>query len=147
MKILLLQDIKKIGKKGEIVTVADGLAHNMLIPQKKAVPATDGVVENHARNKKKGDKNREEYAQKVSRQLQKIHGGIFRYPVSANEQGRLYHSLKDEDVLQAVGPLPGVNTKDIALSYDDPIKEVGTYKVSLSFNDSKAECTLDIISE
>ena len=145
MKIVLLQDVKKIGKKGDIVNVADGLARNMLIPQKKAVPATASVINEHKDTMKKRAHKEKETEARLTKMIHAMQGKIYRIEASANEQGGLYQALKDDEIYGVLGEFEPSDYKSITLTYAGSIKEIGSYDVALHYKKVSAHITLDVV--
>lgn len=102
MKVILQQDVKKLGKKGDIVEVSEGYGRNFLLPRKAAVPATAQNL--NVANAKAGSKARKEAmaadeAKLMAKQLEKVEVKI---PVRIGEGGKLFGSVTGKDVSDAL---------------------------------------------
>ena len=102
MKVILQQDVKKLGKKGEIVEVSEGYGRNFLLPRKAAVPATSQNL--NVANAQAGSKARKEAmaadeAKLMAKQLEKVEVKI---PVRIGEGGKLFGSVTGKDVSDAL---------------------------------------------
>ena len=102
MKVILQTDIKNIGKKGEIVEVADGYGRNFLLPKKLALPASSenmNVAKAQAGAKARRDAMAEDEARLMAAQLEKVTVDI---PVRIGENGRLFGAVTGKDVAEAL---------------------------------------------
>ena len=102
MKVILQADVKNIGKKGEIVEVADGYGRNFLLPKKLALPASAenvNVAKAQAGSKPRKDAMAEDEARLMAAQLEKVTVDI---PVRIGENGRLFGAVTGKDVAEAL---------------------------------------------
>ena len=102
MKVILQADVKNIGKKGEIVEVADGYGRNFLLPKKLALPASAtnvNVAKAQAGSKARKDAMAEDEARLMAAQLEKVTAVI---PVRIGENGRLFGAVTGKDVAEAL---------------------------------------------
>jgi large subunit ribosomal protein L9 len=147
MKIILLKDVKKLGKKYEIKEVSDGHALNMLIPGKMAIPATPGNV-NMIEAKKKGDMveiaKTEAELQKV---LAEIKGISVEIKGKVNDKGHLFAGIHKVEISEAVKKQKGVNLTVEHLILDRPIKEVGEHSIKVKIGDREVAFKLIIKAE
>lgn len=134
MKMILLQDVKNLGKKGAVVDVADGYARNFLLPRKLAEAATDG----HLRliDKEKADQaaraqREQEKAQQLAEQLAEKAVPV---KVKVGEGGRLFGSVTAADVATALSKQAGTAIDKRKVQLNDPIKKLGTYTVSVKLH-------------
>ena len=129
MKVILLQDVKGTGKKGQILDVADGHARNFLIPRKLATPATAEALNEH----KKQEKSREireqrlkEEAQATAEKMKTIKVVI---PMLAGSQGRFFGSVTNKEIADALNEQFGIAVEKNRIELSDHIKNYGTYTV------------------
>ncbi len=133
MEILLCQDVKKLGKSGEVVNVKPGYARNYLIPQQLACPATPA---NLRRIERKKAREAELYAQQkkeaevLAEKLNKVSCTV---TVEVNDLDRLYGSVTEADIIKAL-ELEGitVDVKDVLL--EKPINELGIFEVGINIH-------------
>lgn len=135
MKVLLLQDIKAVGRKGEVKQVADGFALNNLIPRRVALEATPNVIKKHeeeAKIKLEQEKVQRELARETFATLAQrplvIKG-------KANEKGSLFASIHAGDIINALKSDRNINLNPEWVELGKPIKEVGNHKVKLKVFD------------
>jgi large subunit ribosomal protein L9 len=130
MKIILLEEIGKLGKTGDVVTVRDGYARNFLIPRNKAKEATPANMKMLDALKKKvalAEKARRDEAEALAGRIEKLSITI---SANAGEEDKLYGSVTGDDIAEALGAEGIViDKKDITL--DEPIKKLGVYQVTV----------------
>ena len=144
MKIILLKDVKKIGKKYDVKNVADGYALNMLIPNGLALPATTGNV-NMVEVKKKGDmlENAKTEAE-LQKALNDIKGIAIEMSGKVNDKGHLFAGIHKPEIIEAVKKQKGVNISAEHLILDKPIKEVGDHAITVKVGEREAAFNLVI---
>ncbi len=132
MKIILLQDVKGQGKKGEVVDVNEGYARNFLIKKGLAEVATATKLNDLNQKKSAADFHKAEEV-KATRQLANdINGKLFRMAIKAGQGGKVFGSVTAADVADAVQRDGfAVDKKKVVLS--QPIKTVGVFDVDLKF--------------
>ena len=129
MKIVLRTDVDNLGKKGDILDVADGYARNFLIPKGRAIPATNGVVAQAAAMRKSRDiKDAKERAgaEEIARRLVPM---VFKVTARAGGEGKLFGSVTATDVVEAVQAQANVELDRRKVNLDDPIRSLGTHEV------------------
>ncbi len=141
MKIILLKDLHKVGKKYEIVTVADGYALNSLIPTRVAEIATDKIVEKYRKLKDIESSARLLREEELVKELGSIASKEFTIEVKANEQGHLFASVHKEEIGAAIGVDPEY------ITITTPIKEVGEHTVTVSVKDTSKEVKVNVITK
>lgn len=129
MKVILLQDVKGKGKKGQMLEVSDGYARNFMLPRKLAVEATADAVNTMRMNDKaaaeKAAKERAE-ALEVSKQLRALTLTVF---AKGGGAGRLFGSVTNQEIADALKEKAGITLDKRKIVIADPIKSVGTYTV------------------
>lgn len=139
MKILLLQDVKAVGRKGDIKQVADGYALNNLLPRKVAIEATPAVILKYETE----NKLRLEH-ERVQKQLAKETFVVLSekpliMKVNANDKGHLFASIHAGDIINALKSERNINLNPEWVVLPKPIKEVGDYKIKLKVFDISAD--------
>jgi large subunit ribosomal protein L9 len=127
MKVILLKDVKGVGKRYEEKNVADGYALNLLIPKKLAVPATGAAAGQIKSLKENEAKHKEADNKKLESEVAKLSGFELRVSLKANEKGHLFAALTPEkisELLKGEGIIVGSGHIGI-----DHIKETGTFEV------------------
>lgn len=124
MKVILLCDVKGSGKKDDVINVSDGYARNFLFPKKWAVEATPGAVKEIERkraNEEKLERERRDAAQKVA---DSIRGKVVTLQVKCGAQGRLYGSITNQEIADALKEQYGVEVEKRRIECD-PIRQTG----------------------
>ena len=130
MKVILLQDVKGKGKKGQMIEVSDGYARNFMLPKKLAVEATADAINTMRMNDKaaaeKAAKERAE-ALEISKQLKEL---ILVVTAKGGGAGRLFGSVTNQEIADALKAKTGIALDKRKIVISDPIKSVGTYTVT-----------------
>ncbi len=129
MKVILLQDVKGKGKKGQMLEVSDGYARNYMLPRKIAIEATADAVNTMRMNDKaaaeKAAKERSE-ALEISKQLRDM---TLVVTARGGGAGRLFGSVTNQEIADALAAKTGIRLDKRKIVIADPIKAVGTYTV------------------
>ncbi|HIU10537.1 MAG TPA: 50S ribosomal protein L9 [Candidatus Avidehalobacter gallistercoris] len=134
MKVILLADVKALGKRGDVKQVADGYARNFLLNKKLAVEATPQNLKNLAHEQKKqADKAAADLAEakRLAAEIDKITVEI---PVKAGEGGRLFGSVTNKEVAEAISAKVGVEIDKRKVEIKDAIKNVGAAEALLKLH-------------
>ncbi len=137
MKIILLKDTRKIGRKYEIKEVADGYALNSLIPQGAAVPATPNYLKSIEERKKRDVMMVEEFKKTFEYAVSKLPKGTLHIESKANEKGHLFAGLHKEDIIENFKKQTGIDLPYEHLFLDTPIKEAGEHTVAINIDGAK----------
>lgn len=131
MKVILLQDVKGQGKKGDIVNVNDGYARNFLLPKNLAIEATSGNMKTLEQQKKAMQQKKEqelENAKKLAADIEKLTVVI---KAKAGEGGRLFGSVTSKDVIDAVTKISNIKLDKKKLVLPEPIRELGVRQLEV----------------
>ena len=129
MKVILQQDVKGQGKKGQLVNVSDGYARNFLLPRKLAVEATaDNVNKMKMQDKAKAAR---EAAEKAEAQAvaEKLQGLTVKVHAKAGTGGRLFGAVTSKEVSDALKEQCGIEIAKTKIVQDEPIKSFGTFSL------------------
>ena len=130
MKVILTKDVAKLGKSGEMKTVADGFATNFLIPQQLAVPAAGGAFRawqhDVASREEKRTKERADNEIAATR----IGSTTLTLGVKVGDAGKLYGSVGAKEIAEALGRR-GITIDRHKVDLEEPLKSLGTYKVAI----------------
>ncbi len=131
MIVILKKDIKGTGKAGDVIKVSPGYARNMLIPRGLAVEATEGNVRNLEKQKKlQAEKQAEEKAA-AQALADKLSKEIILIKTKAGEGGRLFGSITNKDISEAIEKQMNVKIDRRKIVLDSPIKELGIVQVEV----------------
>ncbi|MEY2565520.1 MAG: large subunit ribosomal protein [Actinomycetota bacterium] len=134
MRVVLRTDIENVGKKGDILDVADGFARNYLIPKGRAIAATKGVqsqADAMRRSRDKKDTADREAAEVVARTLVPA---VIRIAAKAGAEGKLFGSVTTSDLAESVQSQTGVELDRRRIHLDEPIRSVGTHEVPVKLH-------------
>ena len=130
MKVILLQDVKGKGKKGQMLEVSDGYARNFMLPKKIAIEATTDAINTMRMNDKaaaeKAAKERAE-AMEISKKLRELTVTV---TAKGGGAGKLFGSVTNQEIADALKAATGITLDKRKIVIADPIKNVGTYTVS-----------------
>jgi large subunit ribosomal protein L9 len=128
MKVILQQDVKGQGKKGQLVEVSDGYARNFLLPKKLAVPATAENVNTMKQQEKA--RLAQQAAEKAEAQAlaKKLEGLSVTISAKAGEGGRLFGAVTAKEISEALSAQHGLNIAKTKIVMDEPIKACGGYQ-------------------
>lgn len=143
MKVILLQDVAKIGRRFSVVDVPSGHARNKLIPQGLAQEATAQNIKTLEAKKAKGAADKAASDQHFTDALKTLEGQTVEVVVEANDNGHLFESLKSKKIQEAVEAL-GVTLSDQQIHITEPIKEVGEHAVVLKEGEVSGELTITV---
>jgi large subunit ribosomal protein L9 len=131
MKLILKEDVEKLGESGDIVDVKPGYGRNYLIPQGKAVMATDGAIKQLEMIKEKAERRAEltiEKAQELADRLETVSVTI---PVSVGEDERIHGSVTNKDVAEALAERD-IEIDRRKIEIDQDIKTLGEYTATIN---------------
>jgi large subunit ribosomal protein L9 len=147
MKIVLRDDVENLGRKGDVVDVADGYARNYLVPRGLAMKATKGVVkqaEAMRRNRATKEARDRDAAQAHAAALA---GARIEITARAGEGGKLFGSVTTADVAEALLAQKGVEVDRRKVGLDEPLKELGEAEVVVKLHpDVSATFTLVVVA-
>ena len=148
MKVVLRSDVDRLGKRGDILDVADGFARNFLVPRGLAMPATRGAAAQAAsmrRARDVRDARDREAAEDVARQLVPK---VIRITARAGAGGKLFGSVTTSDITDAVVAQAGIDLDRRRLHLDEPIKDLGTHRVIAKLHaDVEFPVTVEVVTE
>jgi large subunit ribosomal protein L9 len=139
MKVLLIKDVYKLGRAGEVKKVAAGFGRNYLIPQGFAIPATKGAMQQAERIKEKATERRAVLNEELGDIAEVLDGKKLTFAVKAGETGRLYGSVSGEDIIEAIQANFEIELEKRQVE-TEPIRQLGTYKVPVHL-------TMDLMPE
>lgn len=139
MRVLLIKDVYKLGRAGEIKKVAAGYGRNYLIPQGLAIPATKGAIQQSERIAAKATERRAVLNEELSDVAEVLNGKKLYFPVKASETGRLYGSISAEDIVKLVKSNYSIDIERRQVE-TEPVRQLGTYNIPIHL-------TMDLVPE
>jgi len=125
MKLILLEDVKGVGKKGDLVNKSDGYAHNFLIPKKLAVEATNANINDMQLKKKAEEKKKLEELEEAQKLGDELKEKVIKVSVKAGENGRVFGSVTNKEIAAALTAQTGMEIDKKKITFDEPIRMVG----------------------
>lgn len=148
MQVVLLQDVPKIGKKGDIINVAEGYARNYLFPRNLASPASEGKLKEistqrktQADKKSKQEDQARELAAKISDLTVKLRAKV-------GDAGRLFGAISNKDIADGLKSQHGFDIDKKKIVLKDPIKTLGSHKIAIKIHPvAQAEITVEVTAD
>jgi large subunit ribosomal protein L9 len=130
VKVILTQDVPKLGKSGDMKSVADGFATNFLIPKQLAVPAAGGAYRAWQHDIASREDKRKREREEAEIAATRISSTTLTMGVKVGEGGKLYGSITAQDIADALGRR-GIAVDKHKVDLEQPLKSLGTYKVAI----------------
>ncbi len=147
MKIILIKDVKGVGKIGDVVETSDGHALNYLIPKKLAISATKTAIKDaESRRKQDVDQHALNHAL-LAQNIASLAEASIIIKVKANEKGHLYDAIGVTEISAAVKEQCNIDLPKEAITLERPIKELGTFDIPISINNMFGRFSITIESE
>lgn len=134
MKIILIKDVRKVGRKFEIKEVADGYAINSLIPSGMALPATPGNVKSVEAKKTKDLSSQKDFEAVFEKAVSSLKDGKLHISGKVNDKGHLFAGIHKEQIIEEFKKKTGIEIPADSLELEKPLKEIGEHEVSLKIN-------------
>lgn len=148
MKVILKQDVNKIGKAGEIIEVSDGYGRNYLIARGLGEEGTPGRIRENEELKKTQKVKDDKKLKLAEEAKKKLSGKVVSIKVNAGEGGKLFGSVTTAQIADAVTSAYGVSVDKKDIKIDDAVKQAGSYEFKVRFAASvEAVMTLKVETE
>lgn len=134
MKIVLLEDVKALGKKGEVVEVSDGYARNFIIPKKKGVEANQGNLNTLKLQKANEEKVAKERLDAAKELGDKINRSSVSVTIKGGKDGRTFGSVSSKEIEEAIRTQLQLDIDKKKLVIDEPIKTFGVHEVKVKLH-------------
>jgi large subunit ribosomal protein L9 len=145
MKVLLRDDVAGVGRRGDIVKVASGFARNFLLPEGRAIVASDGIEGQAERMRRGRDLQEARDRQAAEAQSALLAGAVIPMTARAAAGGRLFGSIGPGDVADAIEAAQGVEVDRRHVLLPEHIKETGSFEVTVElFSDVTAVLTVEV---
>lgn len=147
MKVILLKDVARIGKKYDVKDVPDGHALNFLIPNGHAEPATKQSIKSLEKRAEKKASEEDALSGAFALTLKKLSEEKTRITAEANEKGNLFSGLHTREIAEALSAVTGATIEPELILLDAPIKEVGEHTIVLQRGDMKGEVQIEVVAK
>lgn len=134
MKVILLEDVKSLGKKGQVVNVSDGYARNLLLPKKLGVEATTKNMNDLKLQKAHEEKVAKENLDAAKAFAEELKGKQVTVNIKVGEGGRTFGSISTKEISEAVKSQLGYDIDKKKMQLSTPIKELGTTMVPIKLH-------------
>jgi large subunit ribosomal protein L9 len=131
MKVVLIKDVPKLGRRGQVVSVADGYARNYLFPKGLALEATPANVRQFEGEQEASRRRTEREVTLAEVAASRLDGLSLTVRAKAGEEGRLFGSVTTKDIASGIKAVLGVDIDRRKIELDDPIKSVGAHRVTI----------------
>lgn len=147
MKVILLKDIKKLGRKYEVKEVADGYALNSLIPNKSVLPATPNHLKVIEEKKKQSVLAKDTFKNSLKNSIEKLPEGKLIVSGKVNDKGALFAGIHKEQIIETFKKETGITIDPEYFDLEKPIKEVGEHHIILNIDNDKYKINLVVKAE
>lgn len=147
MKVILTQDVAKIGRRFDVVEVPDGYALNKLIPQRLAEPATPANVKRVAARKQKSAETAAHTDEEFGAAIKALKEHVVTIAAEANAEGKLFQALKPEVIAAAASNDASVLVAASWLHTPTPIKTIGEHTVLMSVGEKQGEFIINVTAK
>jgi len=148
MKIILKQNIEKIGQVGDVIEVSNGFARNFLIPQGKAISFTMGNFRQIEYLKKRETEKKEGELKEVRELAEKINNISLEIKVKAGEEGKLFGSVTNKDIVKTLFKEHGIELDKKKLNLKESLKKLGIHTIPVNlYKDVTPQIKVNLISD
>ena len=134
MKVILLEDIKSLGKKGDVVEVSDGYADNFLIRTKKGLPANKANMTQLEHQKKRDDEKAKELLEQANDLKKKLEAIVISVFMKKGEGDKVFGSVSSKEIAQCAKEQHGLEIDKKKIVLPEPIKSFGMHEVELKLH-------------
>ncbi|MCD5380971.1 MAG: 50S ribosomal protein L9 [Candidatus Pacebacteria bacterium] len=146
MKVILLQDVAKIGRRSELVEVPNGYALNKLIPKNLAEAATPSNMKRIVKLQAEVQANKEADVSRYETAVKALKGAKIEFAIEVNEKGHSFKAVNEADIVDAA-KTAGVDIDVAMISVAAPIKELGQHEVTLAQGADKSVFKIEVIKK
>lgn len=134
MKVILLEDVKNVGKKGQIINAKDGYANNFLFPKNLAIEATDVNLKNLENAKKRKEEKEKEILEEAKVLEEQLMQKTLVIKTKTGENGKLFGSITTKEIADILEKEHGISIDKKKYDLEEPIKSVGEYYVKIKLH-------------
>ena len=146
MKVILLEDVKGVGSKGELLNASDGHARNYLLPRKLAVEATPAKLNELEQKKKSLDSKKERDLETAQKSAEALKGHRVTIPVKCGSNGKLFGAVTNKEIADAMSAQLSLHIDRRKIVLHEPLKTIGEKTVDIKLHpDVSAQITVDIV--
>ncbi|MDK2820603.1 MAG: large subunit ribosomal protein [Clostridia bacterium] len=148
MKVILTQDVPKLGNRGAVVEVAEGHARNYLIPKGLAIEATKGRIKELNQQKKRQEQKQQKELEMAKRQAELLEGKTIKIITRAGKAGKLFGSVTNKEIAKEIKNTFHIEVDRRKIEVKDPIKALGSYEVMVKLHPTVQVClVVQVVAE
>jgi large subunit ribosomal protein L9 len=148
VKVILRQDVPNLGQTGDVKQVAPGFFRNFLLPRGLAVEASSSQLKQLEHQKTAHAGNVAKAREKAGDQANQLSGITLRIPVRLGEQGRIFGSVTNKDIAEALSEQAGVTVDRHKIDLEEPLKSLGTHSVPVKLEQGvDASVNVELVPE
>jgi large subunit ribosomal protein L9 len=147
MKVILLQDVPKIGRKYDVKTIADGYARNFLLPRGLARVATAESEAQYAQARERHAVESRLNEELLKKNISGLEGQTITIKEKANKKGNLFAGINNRKIVEIIQKEHKVIIPSEIIELSEPIKSLGEYSITLKFGNISASITLNVANE
>ena len=147
MKVILQQDVKGQGKKGDIVNVSDGYARNFLLPRKLAIEATDDALNAAKRRIKAKEEAADREKEKLRLTAEALKSLVTKVKAKAGANGKLFGSVTSMEITDELKKQHGIDIDKRKIVLDEPIRQYGSYELTAKLGYDITATLMVIVTE
>ncbi len=144
---ILLEDVEKLGQRGEPIDVSPGYLRNYLIPRKLAAPATPGALEEAQRRREAAERVEKARAEREEQAASLLSKTVLTIHQRAGEDGKLFGSVGAKEIADAIQDARDLRIDRRKILLEQPLREVGTHMVEIELADGTTASVKTIITE
>ena len=148
MKVILTEDVKSLGKKGEIVEVSDGYARNFILKTKKGVEANSKNLNDLKLKQANAEKNAKEQYEAAKALGEKLAAGKIEVSIKTGEGGKVFGSVSSKEIAEEVKSQLGLEIDKKKIQLKEPVKSLGVHRVPVKLHSKvTVELTVNVAEE
>ncbi len=140
MQVILLEDVKTLGKKGDIVKVNDGYARNFILPKKLGMEATTKNLNDLKLQQANEERVKQEILEEAQQFAKELENKSVTVKIKSGDNGRTFGSISTKEIAQAAKEQLGYDIDKKKMQLKDPIKSLGVYQVALKLHPKVTGC-------
>ena len=144
---VLLEDVEKLGRRGDPIDVAPGYLRNYLVPRKLAQPATDASLQEAQRRREAAERAAQEAADRAEETAALLAKTVLTIQHRAGEDGKLYGSVTTAEIAEAISEARGLRVDRKKIRLEEPIRDVGTYMIEIEVSGGATARVKTIVAE
>ena len=147
MQVVLLQDVAKLGKKGDVVNVTEGYARNFLYPRNLASAASEGKLKEISNQKQAQAAKKKQEEEKAKALAEKLKELTVVLKAKVGEGGRLFGAMSNKDIADGLKAQHGYEIDKKKIVLKDPIKTLGTYDITIKIHPvAQAQIKVEVVA-